>query len=68
MGIFHTTTCSSHQHSGEKGWYSLIVVGVSRCFVKALVFYNHQRVLVVAKLTNHLFSVFIVHRHYSLDS
>ena len=35
LGTLHSTTCSLHQHSGENRWYSLIVVGVSRCFAKA---------------------------------
>ena len=48
LGTLHTTTCAVHQHYGENCWYSLIVVGVSRCFAKTLTSYNLQRVLLRA--------------------
>ena len=35
LGTLQSTTCSLHQHSDENRWYSLIVVGVYRCFAKA---------------------------------
>ena len=64
LGTLHTMTCAIHQHSGR---YSVIVVGVSSCFAKALHLLQLPNIFGYTKINNHLFMVFIAHQHYSFD-